>query len=96
MPDPRYPWTVTEGPWFDNNIALCRVVPDGMELTWVTGVVVDHDHDHPLLQRVWSVEVPSSSVDGMVEGRDAAPRPQAEVPGSDQGAPGRRNRESVA
>jgi hypothetical protein len=25
VPDPAYPWTVTDGPWFDNNLALVTV-----------------------------------------------------------------------
>ncbi len=56
-PEPRYPWTVTDGPWFDNNVALCRVDPGGLDLTWVTGEVVDGDHDHPRLREVYSVRV---------------------------------------
>jgi PhoD-like phosphatase len=54
VPDPAYPWTVTEGPWFDNNIALVTVRPQGLELTWATGVV-DADPSHPRLQQVSSV-----------------------------------------
>ncbi len=57
VPDPAYPWTVTEGPWFDNNVALCRVLPDGLDLTWVTGMVEGADHDHPWLREVWSVHL---------------------------------------
>ena len=59
VPDPRYPWTVTRGPWFDNNLAFCRVVPEGVELTWVTGVVADGDVDHPTVRPVASVHVAS-------------------------------------
>ncbi len=57
VPEPRYPWTVTDGPWFDNNVALCRVDPDGLDLTWVTGDVVAGDHDHPRLREVYAVRV---------------------------------------
>jgi hypothetical protein len=96
VPDPRYPWTVTEGPWFDNNIALCRVLPDGMELTWVTGVVLNHDHDHPLLQRVWAVDVPSTGAEGMVGGGGAGLRPRSGAAGSAPDGPVPGNRESVA
>ncbi|GGL34024.1 alkaline phosphatase family protein [Phycicoccus endophyticus] len=56
-PDPAYPWTVTEGPWFDNNVALCRVLPTGLELTWVTGMVEGTDHDHPWLRVVSTVRL---------------------------------------
>ena len=54
VPDPAYPWTVTEGPWFDNNIAFVTVRPQGLELTWATGVVED-DPSHPRLEQVSSV-----------------------------------------
>ena len=37
VPDPRYPWTVTEGPWFDNNLAVCRVEEEALDLAWFTG-----------------------------------------------------------
>ena len=41
VPDPAYPWTVTDGPWFDNNIALVTVGPNDLAIDWVTGVVED-------------------------------------------------------
>ncbi len=62
--DPRYPWTVTEGPWFDNNVALCRVTDAGLELAWVTGMVDGDDYDHPWLREVSSVHVGPLPVDG--------------------------------
>jgi hypothetical protein len=56
VPDPRYPWTVTDGPWFDNNIALCHLDDDAIELEWVTGVVRD-DPDHPTLRTVYQARI---------------------------------------
>jgi hypothetical protein len=56
VPDPAYPWTVTEGPWFDNNIALVTVRPQGLDLTWTTGVV-DADPGHPRMQQVYAVRL---------------------------------------
>jgi hypothetical protein len=56
VPDPAYPWTVTDGPWFDNNIALVTVRPDHLDLTWVTGVVED-DPSHPRLQQVYDARL---------------------------------------
>jgi hypothetical protein len=56
VPDPAYPWTVTDGPWFDNNIALVTVRPDHLDLTWVTGVVED-DPSHPRLQQVYDARI---------------------------------------
>ena len=56
VPDPAHPWTVTDGPWFDNNIALVTVRPDTLALTWVTGVVED-DPGHPRLQQVYAARL---------------------------------------
>lgn len=57
VPDPAYPWRVTEGPWFDNNLAVAEVGPDGVTLRWVTGDVVDGDDAHPRLREVACVRV---------------------------------------
>ncbi|MBM6403236.1 alkaline phosphatase family protein [Phycicoccus sp. CSK15P-2] len=76
VPDPAYPWTVTEGPWFDNNIALLRVVQGGLELTWVTGVV-DGDTDRPTLRKVYGTHIDARAAE------DAGP-------GADRGGPRRR------
>ena len=56
MPDPAYPWTVTDGPWFDNNIALVRGRRGASRISWVTGVV-DDDPSHPRLQQVYAVRL---------------------------------------
>jgi len=56
VPDPAYPWTVTDGPWFDNNIALVTAGREALELTWVTGVVAD-DPDRPRLQQVYAASL---------------------------------------
>ncbi|MFL6152869.1 MAG: alkaline phosphatase D family protein [Ornithinibacter sp.] len=53
VPDPVYTWAVTDGPWFDNNIALVRV-DEALQISWVTGVV-DDDPSHPRLQQVYAV-----------------------------------------
>jgi hypothetical protein len=56
VPDPAYPWTVTDGPWFDNNIALVTAGRGALELTWVTGVVAE-DPDRPRLQQVYAARL---------------------------------------
>jgi len=56
VPDPAYPWTVTDGPWFDNNIALVTVRPDALDLTWVTGVVED-DPGSPRMEQVYAAHL---------------------------------------
>ncbi|HMM97331.1 alkaline phosphatase D family protein [Phycicoccus sp.] len=83
-PDPAYPWTVTEGPWFDNNVALCRVTQEGLELTWVRGAVEGDDYAHPSLRRVSSVSVPARPA--VRAGSDAAGGDPRSGPGSDRGS----------
>ena len=72
VPSPDYPWTVTDGPWFDNNISLVTVGENELALTWATGVV-EGDEARPRLQQVYAVRldplpatvrVPSGSVQG--------------------------------
>ncbi len=83
VPDPAYPWDVTEGPWFDNNVAVCRVEEDGLRLTWVTGEVVNGDHAHPRLREVQGLRV-------------EAPWSPGAGPGFDNTGPGHRNPRAVA
>ncbi len=65
---PRYPWPATHGPWFDNNLALVTVGERSLDLTWVTGVVVD-DVDRPALQTVYAAHItPLASSPRLVEG----------------------------
>lgn len=51
--DPRYPWEVTAGPWFDNNLAVAEVEDDALRLRWVTGD--DSAGGDPVLRTVASV-----------------------------------------
>lgn len=55
--DPRHPWRVTDGPWFDNNLALAEVDDDGRGLTlrWFTGDLVDGAE--PVLRAVSAVHL---------------------------------------
>ncbi|KQW53818.1 glycoside hydrolase [Nocardioides sp. Root1257] len=54
---PREPirWSVTEGPWYDNNLAVLELAPAGLRLWWNAGEVVD-DPERPLLTRVATVD----------------------------------------
>ena len=56
VPSPAYPWTVTDGPWFDNNVALITVGENDLALDWVTGIV-EGDEAHPRLQQVYAVHL---------------------------------------
>ena len=51
VPDPAYRWKVTQGPWFDNNLATLEVRGGGLVIRWETGEVGD-DLDAPQLRQV--------------------------------------------
>lgn len=82
VPDPRYPWAITDGPWFDNSIALCHLGADAIELRWVSGVV-DGDPDHPRLRTVHAARIAPLASRGST--------PVVAASGSVQGHPRERN-----
>ena len=55
-PSPLH-WRMTHGPWFENLLATLEAGPEGLRLTWSTGVVVDGDHERPQWQQVARVDV---------------------------------------
>ena len=57
VPDPRYPWTVSNGPWFDNNLAICDIDGPRLRLRWLTGSVEHGDLDHPATTVVAEVRI---------------------------------------
>ena len=57
VPDPRYPWDVTHGPWFDNNLAVCEIDGPRLHLRWFTGRVDDADPDRPRTAVVAEVRI---------------------------------------
>ncbi len=61
--DPRYPWRLSDGPWFDNNLALAEIDDDGrgMTLSWFTGDLVDGGE--PVLRTVSSVHIDELATD---------------------------------
>lgn len=56
VPEASYPWSITDGPWFDNNLALLRVHQERVELSWRHGVI-DEDPWHPRLEEVAVVQI---------------------------------------
>jgi hypothetical protein len=52
VPDPVYPWRVTEGPWFDNCLAQVQVEGRDLSFVWRAGEVVDGDDLHPTVTTV--------------------------------------------
>lgn len=57
LPDPRYPWAVTQGPWFDNNIAICEIDGRDLRLRWYAGVTEDGETDLPGTRVVADIRV---------------------------------------
>ena len=57
VPDPPYPWRVTDGPWFDNCLAELAVDGSGLTMSWRAGVVDGDDPDAPRLDTVARVRV---------------------------------------
>lgn len=59
MPVAPLRWRLTQGPWFDNNLATLEVTREGLRLRWDTGEVTDGRHDSPGLVEVSTVDVGS-------------------------------------
>ncbi|WP_411374591.1 alkaline phosphatase D family protein [Arthrobacter sp. MPF02] len=57
--DPPFHWSGIKGPWFDNNLAILEVVPEGLKLWWEKGVVERGSHVDPRLERVAEITVAS-------------------------------------
>ena len=58
---PRSPlaWRVDRGPWYDNNLAMLEVRPEGgLLMRWLAGDVSDRAPEDPTLREVAVVEVP--------------------------------------
>ncbi|KRF32359.1 alkaline phosphatase D family protein [Nocardioides sp. Soil805] len=52
VPNSPITWKYAEGPWFDNNLAFLELAPRSLRMWWVSGKVVDGDHDAPRLTKV--------------------------------------------
>jgi hypothetical protein len=48
-------WAVTQGPWYDNNLAVLELGTGGVRMWWVAGVV-DGRPERPVLKRVATVD----------------------------------------
>ena len=57
VPTAPYNWTVTEGPWFENNLATLEVRGRGLVLRWDSGVVRGDAFDEPELKQVSRVVI---------------------------------------
>nr|WP_246415946.1 alkaline phosphatase D family protein [Nocardioides luti] len=47
-------WRLSQGPWYDNNLAILELRPSGLAMWWNAGEIVDRQ-DLPLLRRVATV-----------------------------------------
>jgi hypothetical protein len=61
VPDPAYPWRVTDGPWFDNCLAELTVQGRDLAIVWRGGEVRDGDDANPVLTTVASVRLPAEA-----------------------------------
>jgi hypothetical protein len=57
VPSAPYRWDVTDGPWFDNNLATLEVRGRGLVMRWEAGEVHGDRYDAPDLRRVARVVV---------------------------------------
>ena len=72
VPDPPYPWLVTDGPWFDNCLAEATVQGPDLAIVWRGGEVRDGDDLHPLLTTVGAERIPGGLDVGVRVGERAA------------------------
>ncbi|HEU5037006.1 MAG TPA: alkaline phosphatase D family protein [Nocardioides sp.] len=53
-------WAVTQGPWYDNNLAVLELAPAGLRMWWLAGQIsgeeVDGRPELPVLKRVATVD----------------------------------------
>ena len=57
VPSAPYQWSVTDGPWFDNNLATLEVRGRGLVMRWEAGEVSNERFDAPDLRQVARVVV---------------------------------------
>ena len=57
VPNAPYQWPMTEGPWFDNNLATLQVRGRGLVMRWDLGVVEGDKYDEPDLREVARVVI---------------------------------------
>jgi hypothetical protein len=57
VPSAPYHWSMTEGPWFDNNLATLQVRGRGLVMRWDLGVVERDKYDEPDLREVARVVI---------------------------------------
>ena len=57
VPSAPYHWTLTHGPWFDNNLATLEVRGRGLAIRWEEGVVRGDAFDAPELNEVARVVI---------------------------------------
>jgi hypothetical protein len=58
VPAPPLTWRIDRGPWYDNNLAVLELRPEGgLALTWYAGDVTGRDPGDPVLRVVAQVQV---------------------------------------
>jgi hypothetical protein len=74
VPDPAYPWALTHGPWYDNNLAVVAVDGPRLRMTWYAGEVGEEGPERPGLREVWTMTV---------DGREPSPEQPREPAAGD-------------
>ncbi len=64
VPDPAYPWLVTDGPWFDNCLAQATVQGPDLAIVWRGGEVRDDNDREPVLTTIAASRVPGGDSRG--------------------------------
>jgi phosphodiesterase/alkaline phosphatase D-like protein len=57
VPNAPYRWTVTDGPWFDNNLATLEVRGRGLVMRWEAGEIRGDRFDAPDLRQVARIAI---------------------------------------
>lgn len=57
VPNAPYQWPMTDGPWFDNNLATLQVRGRGLVMRWDLGEVKGDNYDEPDLRQVARVVI---------------------------------------
>ncbi|HYN28728.1 MAG TPA: alkaline phosphatase D family protein [Dermatophilaceae bacterium] len=74
VPDPAYPWALTHGPWYDNNLAVVAVEGPRLRMTWYAGTLGDEGPERPGLAEVYTLTV---------DGREPSPEAPREAAAGD-------------
>ncbi|TFC84219.1 alkaline phosphatase family protein [Cryobacterium cheniae] len=79
VPPPPFRWSGITGPWFDNCLATLSDTPDGLRLTWVSGVVDGGDPLHPTVTERAAITVAPRTSGSGGAATENGPEPRSEA-----------------